>query len=690
MRISLIFCIFVYTKIHFMEDREREYLKENMLRLERWEETPSAPSGRSSDLTEVEKEKLIDLLFANNEKLMSELAGMRSEIERLVSEVRTANDGRALWQQRSAAAERRAETAEKRAGAVEMKAEADRTAMQDKIDRLLSLVEELRNGNELRAMAERAEKAEKMVADLLAEVRSMRGQAYGTKSQKRRNDDDKNDDARRDAQSEKDNMGGKDTVESLPESDKSGDGPDTDSWVEDNYRSKRAYREGARHRTMKAARRCVHESDRDAVPEGWTIVREEKRFAYDKMTVIVEHEYRYLVVRDAEGNEKVMFLPKNKGEEKWIESRDGEEIEIQPVAPVEDPLRDKGGNHIADCFPHTHATSGMMAQLVTDHFVNNIPYCRLSRYFNDNGMSVSRQTFINWLYEGGVELQKLIPVLLDTAVRKDSIINCDETWCKVRVKGKYAKRYIWCLVNRELKIVIYFYKKGARSRDALKSILGGRYPKALQSDGYNVYLYLDDAVIDTEHLCCMAHARAKFFYAWQANKEADAGYILRIIQELYNLEEHYRKLGLSPDEIKKMRNCGRSMELIIMLRSKIESMKNSGHPPRSELLDKAVNYMDDFWKQLFAYRNDGRYTIDNTLAERFMRPLAGERKNSLFYGSGRMAGIASVYHTLISTCRLMKVSVTEYFQKVFRMIVTGYDNLTSLLPMNMGLAVNNY
>lgn len=113
---------------------------------------------------------------------MSELAGMRSEIERLVSEVRTANDCRALWQQRSAAAERRAEAAEKRAGAVEMKAEADRTAMQDKIDRLLSLVEELRNGNELRAMAERAEKAEKAVADLLASGRTLRAQVYGTKS----------------------------------------------------------------------------------------------------------------------------------------------------------------------------------------------------------------------------------------------------------------------------------------------------------------------------------------------------------------------------------------------------------------------------------------------------------------------------------------------------------------------------
>ena len=72
-----------------------------------------------------------------------------------------------------------------------------------------------------------------------------------------------------------------------------------------------------------------------------------------------------------------------------------------------------------------------------------------------------------------------------------------------------------------------------------------------------------------------------------------------------------------------------------------------------------------------------------------MRPISGERKNSLFYGGSKMAGIASVYRTLISTCRLMRVSATEYFKKVFKMIVSGYDNPTSLLPMNMGLSVNN-
>lgn len=50
-------------------------------------------------------------------------------------------------------------------------------------------------------------------------------------------------------------------------------------------------------------------------------------------------------------------------------------------------------------------------------------------------------------------------------------MNCDEIWCKVKVKDTYCKKYIWCLVNKEQKIVIYCYKDGFRVRKALKEIL---------------------------------------------------------------------------------------------------------------------------------------------------------------------------------------------------------------------------
>ena len=156
-----------------MEDQEREYLKENMCRLEQWENTPHAPSGRSSDLTEVEKEKLIDLLFAKLESDKTAFLSLEKEIKRMGDELQRANATSARWEERTMAAEKRAESAEKRA-------ESDRAAMQEKIDRLMTLVEQLRNGEELKAMLARAEKAEKMVADLVASGRSMRGRTTET------------------------------------------------------------------------------------------------------------------------------------------------------------------------------------------------------------------------------------------------------------------------------------------------------------------------------------------------------------------------------------------------------------------------------------------------------------------------------------------------------------------------------
>lgn len=126
-------------------------------------------------MTEVEKDKLLDLLFNNNEKLMSELAGLREAMERQSGEMANANATATLWQQRAIAAEQRAE-----------KESVNRQMLQSKIDELLTLVRDLQNGEELKTALSRAEKAEKKLSDLLASDRNTRCQIYGSKSQKSR------------------------------------------------------------------------------------------------------------------------------------------------------------------------------------------------------------------------------------------------------------------------------------------------------------------------------------------------------------------------------------------------------------------------------------------------------------------------------------------------------------------------
>lgn len=65
------------------------------------------------------------------------------------------------------------------------------------------------------------------------------------------------------------------------------------------------------------------------------------------------------------------------------------------------------------------------------------------------------------------------------------------------------------------------------------------------------------------------------------------------------------------------------------------------------------------------YRKDRNYTIDNILAEWCIKLLANERKNSLFFGSGRMARISATYHSVVFTCRFQRYSILEYLKRFF-------------------------
>ena len=87
----------------------------------------------------------------------------------------------------------------------------------------------------------------------------------------------------------------------------------------------------------------------------------------------------------------------------------------------------------------------------------------------------------------------------------------------------------------------------------LKDFLGDAKIRSLQSDGYNVYMYLDGELMDVEHLCCLAHARAEFKYAYDQGCEA-ARFFLEQIGLLYKREEQYRTDGDTASDIKLKRN----------------------------------------------------------------------------------------------------------------------------------------
>ena len=324
-------------------------------------------------------------------------------------------------------------------------------------------------------------------------------------------------------------------------------------------------RKGLKYQTMNADNRIVHESDINLLPEGSTVIKSVYESTYEQVSYIVQHDYEMIIYKDKDGVMRKGYFPKAE-----------ESAEI-------------------DRIPGTHASCSLLANLVFNKYLMNTPvYREMVRLLNTK-MNVSRNTVYNWFVKGSEYLNKVLPILKEKLLAKGAVVNCDETWCRVKVAGRYGKKYIWCMVNKEAKIAVYFYDDGSRGRQVLRDFLDKTEIDALQSDGFNVYMYLDKELVDVDHLCCLAHARAKFKYALEQGKDEEAEYFIRNIGRLYDLEEQYRLRHLTPEQI----------QLSSFYHTFIETCKMCGV--------STLEYFKEFFKAIMQGRTDYENMLPMTI-----------------------------------------------------------------------------
>ena len=415
----------------------------------------------------------------------------------------------------------------------------------------------------------------------------------------------------------------------------------------------RASRKGCTNTKMSADCQVLHECDMTRIPSGAIVLKKSIRKVFDSVNLIVEHDFEEITYKTADGRILTSYFPMADDKEAHIYNE-----------------RVQG----------THATSDLLSTLVFNRYQMSTPAYREMARMVEMRMSVSRQTLINWYGKIAKELTNLIPAMKDEALHEGANVNVDETWCRYQTRFGHKKHYMWCLVNKAVKTVIFFYDEGKRNRNVLREFLGDAKINSLQSDGYNVYMYLDNELHDIEHLCCMAHVRAKFKYALEQGLDTRAKYFLGKIAWLYEKERKYKEQGLSAEEIKEARQSKEVEQKIKELREKLDYHLYFDKHPQGELMQKALNYMNAFWKQLFRYRNDGNYTIDNSLAERSIRPLTMERKNSLFFCSRAGAKASAIFHTIIETCKLLGLSAKDYIKNFLQATAAGRTDWQNLTP----------
>ena len=342
------------------------------------------------------------------------------------------------------------------------------------------------------------------------------------------------------------------------------------------------------------------------------------------------------------------------------------------------------------------AGPGLIAEVVTNRFVDHLPYHRQERRFGRHGFSFSRQTTDAWALDVAERwFAPLVDVLLEETLASDSL-NTDDTPVNVRDahgKKRYQGRF-WTYIGDDLHphTVLRYTPNHTRDGPGGPAEVLKNYSGFVQADAFSGY----DAIYLGSHgriveVACWAHARRKFFDARSAD-QARAGVAMAHIAQLYAVEKELREHCQS--DWQDLDRAERFARILAERQARsVPVLKQFGDWLEAEAprvlpkspLREALDYSRNNWTALNQYARHGCLSIDNNVAERTLRGIAIGRRNWLFLGNDRGGRAAAIHFSLIASCLRNGVEPFAYLRDLLTRLPTllvgaTRDTLRSLLP----------
>ena len=329
--------------------------------------------------------------------------------------------------------------------------------------------------------------------------------------------------------------------------------------------------------------------------------------------------------------------------------------------------------------PKSNAGASLLAELLVSKYQDHQPLHRQIDILRRSGVSLSPSTVNNWVAGAATLLEPLYHTLRKRVFNCD-YIQVDESVIPVMDKdkpGATRKGYHWVVRSPEEGSLFFHYDRGSRAGRVIVELLQD-FRGAVQSDGYGAYEVYEkkEGVL---LLGCWAHARRKFEQAL-GNDPPRAQFAMEQIQKLYALERRMKDEDLSKEDIENLRK----KEAYPVLRAfEVWLEENLSAVTPASSIGKAIKYTYGIYPRLVRYVVDGRYRIDNNLAENAVRPLALGRKNYMFCQNHDAAARTAVIYSLLGTCKIWGLNPTLWLTDVLSRIQDhSVQRLDELLPNN--------
>jgi transposase len=331
-------------------------------------------------------------------------------------------------------------------------------------------------------------------------------------------------------------------------------------------------------------------------------------------------------------------------------------------------------------------TEKLVADVVVSKYADHLPLYRQAQIFARQGISLDRSTLASWVGATAAELEPLYDRMLTILKDLDKLF-ADETTCPVLDpgRGKTKSGYFWALACDDRPwgastppAVIYSYAPGRGGKHAAALLEG--FNGILQVDGYDGYNILtrpDRKGGPVTLAYCWAHLRRRFYEIAAKGPAPIASEALVRIRKLYEIEEEIR--GRPPNERYAVRQA-KSRPEVEKLKSWFEDCRM--RVPKTSPVRGAMNYGLNHWDGLIRFLDDGRIEIDSNTVERSIRPLALNRKNSLFAGHDQGAQNWACVASFIETCKLNGVNPHDWLTYVLTKLVNRWParRIDELMP----------
>jgi transposase len=306
---------------------------------------------------------------------------------------------------------------------------------------------------------------------------------------------------------------------------------------------------------------------------------------------------------------------------------------------------------------------GLLAHIVVGKYCDHLPLYRQEQiYAQRHKINLPRQSLARWV-ELTADWLKPIYEQIRTGVMGGGYVQVDETPVDYLEPGhgKAKQGYLWTC-SRPGGDVFYRWET-SRAALCLNHVIPVDFSGTVQCDGYSAYRSFANGRNGTIALAgCWAHARRKFFEA-QEQSPKSAGWFLRQIQHLYQVEARLREQQGGP-QLRQAVRAHQSKPIVQRIKQALVRLKTSGRNLPQSLLGIAMDYALGQWPTLEVYLGDGRVEIDNNLVENAIRPTALGKKNWLFVGEANAGERAAIIYTLIESCRRRGIDPYAYLKDV--------------------------